>query len=143
MTFEVDLERGKKGEVIVLDQLRKRYPCSTLVEAYKGYDIWVPEMHIGIEVKYDPESNNTGNYLIEYEMRGKTSALLATTAKIWAFYDDQVIVWIKHRQIIKCIFDHKHTYRIVRGPGDSADKKCFLVKKEELKRYAFREETIS
>ena len=134
-TFKQDLQRGMVAERIVLDDLLGIYPCATLVDAYKGYDIWIPEGNFGVEVKYDPASNDTGNFLVEYEMNNKPSALMATTAKLWAFYDDARIMYIKPRAIIKCIFDHKLTHRVITGPNDVASKKCFLIRKEDLYKY--------
>jgi len=134
-TFKQDLARGLVAEKIVLSDLQSVYPCATLVNAYKGYDIWVPEKSFGVEVKYDPMSNETGNILIEYEMNSKPSALMTTTAKLWAFYDDAKIIYIKPRSIIRCIFDMKLTHRVITGPNDIASKKCFLVKKHDIMMY--------
>ena len=52
-TFHADLDRGVKVENMLLDILKRKYPCSTLINAFKGYDIWVPEINKYIEVKYD------------------------------------------------------------------------------------------
>lgn len=138
MSFQIDLERGVEAERKVLETLQILYPCATLVNAFKGYDIWVPELELGVEVKYDPMSNETGNFLIEYEMNNKPSALMTTTAKLWAFFDDTRIMFIKPRSIIRCIFDLRLTHRVIRGPNDFADKKCFLVPKQSLAAYEYK-----
>ena len=70
-TFHEDLERGKAIERKSLDVIRKKYPCASLIDAFKGYDIWIPELHKSIEVKYDPMSNETGTIVVEIEMNGK------------------------------------------------------------------------
>ena len=80
-SFHSDLDRGSKIERKVLDIIKNKYRSASLVDAYKGYDIWVPETNCGVEVKYDPMSNKTGNIVVEFEMNGKQSALMTTEAK--------------------------------------------------------------
>jgi len=89
-TFHEDLERGKAIEQKALEVIRKKYPCAAIIDGFKGYDIWIPELHKSIEVKYDPMSNETGNIVVEIEMNGKASALITTTAEYWLFHDDHV-----------------------------------------------------
>jgi hypothetical protein len=131
-TFHEDLERGKAIERKALDVIRKKYPCASLIEAFKGYDIWIPELHKSIEVKYDPMSNETGNIVVEIEMSGKASALITTTADYWLFYDDHVFVLIKPMSIVNCIFQEKLTFVEFVGNGDRSRKKAFLVPKHLL-----------
>jgi len=133
--FSKDLERGLKVEQYVLERTRKKYPCATLINAFKGYDIWIPEIHKSIEVKYDPMSKETGNFVIEIEMYGKPSALMASTADMWIFYDDEVYFIISRDNIIKCIFDCKLQYKEFVGAGDTRPKKAFLVDKKALFKY--------
>ena len=134
-TFKTDLQRGQAVEQKVVDILRKTYPSASLIHKFKGYDIWIPEINSGVEVKYDPMSNSTGNIVVEYEMSGKDSALLTTTAKSWVFYDDKVFISIRPIQIVKCIFDLKLQYREFVGNGDVNSKKAFLVPKDKLFSY--------
>jgi hypothetical protein len=107
-----------------------------MVAAYKGYDIWVPETHKGIEVKYDPMSNQTGNFVIEVEYNGKPSALLTTTADYWIIYDDRCYAWIKPRRLFECVILNELPLREFIGDGDSVAKRAYLVKKELLYMYA-------
>ena len=132
MTFQKDLERGIDVELKALTKIQSMYPCATLVNAYKGYDIWIPELHKSVEVKYDPMSNQTGNIVIEIEMNGKASALITTTADYWLFYDDNVFVMMKPMSITNCIFLNKLQYVEFVGEGDKASKKAFLVPKDVL-----------
>jgi hypothetical protein len=135
MTFHEDLVKGLAIEKLGLDIYRRECPCATIVNAYKGYDIWLPEENYGIEVKYDPKSIETGNVIVEIEMNGKPSGLMTTTAKYWVFYDDDMFMQISTRNIIKCIFLNKLVYTEFTGKGDKATKKAFLVKKEILYKY--------
>ena len=131
-TFQVDLERGINVELKALAMIQKKYSSATLVSAYKGYDIWIPELHKSVEVKYDPMSNETGNIVIEIEMNGKASALITTTADYWVFFDDHVFVMMKPISIVNCIFQQKLRYVEFVGEGDSKSKKAFLVPKDAL-----------
>ena len=135
-SFHTDLDRGLAIEQKVLDILQSKYPSSTLINAYKCYDIWIPEINKSIEVKYDPMSNKTGNYVVEIEMSGKLSALMTTTASYWVFYDDNKFLWLRPMDIINCIFQNKLTYVTFNGSGDYNSKKAFLIKKELLFKYA-------
>jgi hypothetical protein len=135
MTFQQDLERGFEVEYAVLEIIRKKYPSASLINSYKGYDIWIPELHKSVEVKYDPMSNETGNIVIEIEMNGKLSALSTTTADYWVFHDDHVFVIIKPMSIVNCIFQNKLQYVEFVGEGDRASKKAFLVQKKLLFQY--------
>jgi hypothetical protein len=135
VTFKIDLEKGIKVESMLLDKLKLKYPSSTLVNAFKGYDIWIPEIHKSIEVKYDEKSKETGNIVVEIEFNGKPSALLTTTADYWVFYDGDVFVSIEPKEIIKCIFMNKLHYAEFTGKGDTKSKKAFLIKKDILFNY--------
>lgn len=132
MTFHEDLERGFEVEYSVLEIVRKKYPSASLINAYKGYDIWVPELHKSIEVKYDPMSNETGNIVVEIEMNGQLSGLTTTTADYWVFHDDHVFMIIKPMSIVNFIFQNKLQYVEFVGQGDKASKKAFLISKDLL-----------
>jgi hypothetical protein len=132
MTFQKDLERGILIELLALEMIQKKYSCATLVNAYKGYDIWIPELHKSVEVKYDPMSNQTGNIVVEIEMNSKPSAIITTTADYWLFYDDNVFVMMNPMSIINCIFQMKLQYVEFVGEGDKSSKKAFLVPKDVL-----------
>lgn len=132
MTFHEDLDRGLSIERRVLDIVKKKYPSASLIDKFKGYDIWIPELHKSVEVKYDPMSNETGNIVVEIEMNGKLSALSTTTADFWIFHDDKVFVIMKPMSIVNCIFQNKLQYVEFIGQGDKSSKKAFLVPKDLL-----------
>ena len=134
-TFQQDLKRGIDVELKALAIIQKKYPSASLINKFKGYDIWIPELHKSVEVKYDPMSNETGNIVIEIEMFNKPSALMTTEADYWIFYDNNNFVLIKPIDIINCIFINKLVYREFVGTGDNASKKAFLVKKDILFKY--------
>jgi hypothetical protein len=131
-TFKVDLEKGIQVESKLLEKLKVKYPSATLVSAFKGYDIWIPEIHKSVEVKSDEKSKETGNIVVEIEFNNKPSALLTTTADYWVFYDGNIFLSIEPKEIIKCIFMNKLQYAEFIGKGDSKKKKAFLIKKDVL-----------
>ena len=134
-TFKQDLQRGINVEHKVLSILKKTYPSASLIDKYKGYDIWIPETHKSVEVKYDPMSNTTGNVVIEIWMYEKPSALLTTTADYWVFHDDNVFVSIPPKRIFECIMINEIPLRIFTGKGDTVNKKAYLVPKDLLFSY--------
>lgn len=138
MSFLDDLLEGVAVEQKVLTKIKEKYPSATLINAYKGYDIWIPETNQGIEVKYDPMSNKTGNIVVEIEMNGKKSALTTTTADYWVFYDDNVFAWFKPMDIVYCIFVNKLRCVDFVGEGDSSSKRAFLVPKDILFSHAIK-----
>ena len=134
-TFKQDLQRGIDVEQKVLSILKKTYPSASLIDKYKGYDIWIPETHKSVEVKYDPMSNTTGNVVIEIWMYEKPSALLTTTADYWVFHDDNVFVSIPPKRIFECIMTNEIPLRVFTGNGDTVSKKAYLVRKDLLFSY--------
>jgi hypothetical protein len=134
-TFSRDLQRGIDIENQLLEIIRKKYPSASLINKYKGYDIWIPEIHKSVEVKSDLKSNFTGNIVVEIEMFNKPSALMTTKADYWVFYDGDKFVSIKPMDIVNCIFLNKLTYKEFIGKGDTESKKAFLVPKDILFKY--------
>ena len=135
--FHLDLERGVAVENKVIGMIREKYPCACrILGDFKDYDIWIPEISAGIEVKYDPRSNETNNFVIEIESRDSPSGLMTTKAKFWVLYDDKTFCVIKPSEIIKCIILNKLTYSEFFCSGDNFKKKAFLIKKEMLSKYA-------
>ena len=134
-TFKEDLEVGIAIEQKLVNILLKKYPSTTLVNKFKGYDIWIPELHKSIEVKFDEKSKQTGNIVIEIEMYDKPSGLLSTTADYWVFYDGDKFISITPKDIIKCIFLLKLNFVEFVGNGDTVKKKAFLVPKDKLFNY--------
>jgi len=135
--FQLDLERGVAVENKVIGMIREKYPCACrILGDFKDYDIWIPEISAGVEVKYDPKSNETNNFVIEIESRDSLSGLMTTKAKFWVLYDDKTFCVIKPSEIIKCIILNKLTYSEFFCSGDNFKKKAFLIKKEMLSKYA-------
>tara|TARA_Y100000114_G_C11573502_1_gene237589 strand:- start:139 stop:576 length:438 start_codon:yes stop_codon:yes gene_type:complete len=134
--FSKDLEAGKKYENIVLCMVQKKYPKAYIVDGYcKEWDIFVPELNFGIEVKLDKKSIDTGNIVIEIEFDGKPSALTTTKAKWWVIYDGLKYNWFCVKNIFRCIEENNLTYKKFVGRGDIKEKKAYLIKKKLLFKY--------
>jgi len=135
-SFHESLEMGLKTEEKVLNILRNKYPSASLINAYKGYDIWIPEVHKAVEVKQDYKSEYTGNIVVEIEMFNKPSGLLSTTADYWVFSDkEDSFIAIPVKKIFQCIMLNNLQYKEFIGKGDTHSKKAYLIKKELLFSY--------
>ncbi len=138
-TFYRDLARGKQLENIVLDSIREKYPKSYIEDGYfKEWDIFIPELNIGVEVKSDEKSKYTGNIVIEVEFNGKPSALSTTKAEYWVIYDGYGFNWFKTSNIRRCI--EESNQKLVRfiGKGDTKPKLAYLITKKLLYKYGER-----
>lgn len=133
--FQEDLEIGLKQERILLERIKEKYHSATQIDAYKGYDIWIPEISTSIEVKYDRMSHETGNLFIEIEYGGNPSGLMTTEADYWVIMDRYDYLMISPRNMFRCIIMHRLEWGEFVGTGDSKRKKGYLIKKDLLKKY--------
>jgi len=95
-SFDQNVEQGERAEHDVLKSVQKKYPKAFKKNGhFKEYDIFVPEVGIGIEVKDDSRySSSTGNFFIEYEFNGKPSGISATQAQWWVQLDKEHMYWV-------------------------------------------------
>ena len=104
MNFQSLLNMGIEYEEKVLKTLKRKYPLATrIVGQFVDYDIWVPELHESVEVKYDKKSEQTNNIIIEYERNNKPGDILTTKASYWCIHTASGFLWIKPIKIIECI----------------------------------------
>lgn len=135
--FKSDLEAGLDVELAVLEIIKKKYPCAVQISGkFKGYDIWIPEIHKSVEVKSDQKSQHTGNFVIEIEMYGKPSALLTTTADYWVIYDGKEYIWIRREKIFECVTRSRLRPASFTGRGDTQQKLAYLVPTQIIKKYS-------
>lgn len=136
LTFYRDLARGKQLEQEVLSMVKAKYQSAYIKDGYfKEWDIFVPEIGIGIEVKSDEKSKYTGNIVIEVEFDGKPSALSTTKADYWVIYDGYKFNWFRPKRIVDCIRDNNLKVARFIGKGDDKFKLAYLIKKELLYKY--------
>ncbi len=133
--FQNDLIVGETLERHILKKIQRRYPKAKKIEGYfKGYDLYVPEIGVRIEVKQDMKSQHTGNYVIEVEFGGKPSALSTTEADYWVIFDGKCEIWTtpyRIREAIKGL-----PLREFVGKGDTKSKKAYLCPTERIKNNA-------
>ena len=132
--FDRDLSRGESHEHIVLQYLQKFYPSAYKIDGYfKGYDIFIPEIESGIEVKYDYASNRTGNILIELEFPVGTPSALRTTEAVWWFITDGKDYFSIRPSNIEN-FAIKNNIKAIqkRGDGDAEPKLVWLLPKKKF-----------
>jgi len=135
-TFKRDLKRGKHHENVVLNYIKAKYKNAYIKDGYyKEYDIFIPEVNFGVEVKSDEKSKYTNNIVIEIEFNNKPSALMTTKAKFWVIYDGYSYNWFLTDKIKDCIKDNNLMYAEFIGKGDTKSKKAYLIKKELLYKY--------
>jgi len=135
-TFKRDLKRGKHHENVVLNYIKAKYKNAYIKDGYcKEYDIFIPEVNFGVEVKSDEKSKYTNNIVIEIEFNNKPSALMTTKAKFWVIYDGYSYNWFLTNKIKDCIKDNNLRYAEFIGKGDTKSKKAYLIKKELLYKY--------
>ncbi len=129
-SFAKDLERGQKVEKEILVWVKKKYDDAYLVEGYcKEWDIHIPCDDKGVEVKYDPMSQQTGNLVVEIEYNDKPSALSTTKAYRWVFHTGKEVIVTTPGILFEVIAKNNLQPARFRGPGDPYYKRAYLVKK--------------
>ena len=74
--FEQDLKNGQEYEKKALLLIQKKYPKAYIIKGYcLDWDIYIPELRIGVEVKSDAQYKVTGNFYVEYFCNGKPSGI--------------------------------------------------------------------
>ena len=95
MTFEDDLATGMIAEQRILSKVQGRYPLAFQMQGkVKAFDIFVPEVMRGIEVKNDSKAHRTGNVFIEYECDGSGSGITTTLAHTWVYCTKEKEYWV-------------------------------------------------
>ena len=132
-------KKGDIGEEEILIILQRKYSEAYIDETdipNSDWDIFIPEINVGVEVKCDYESNNTGNIVIEVEMRGKLSALSVTKSKYWVFITGYRYIWIKPIEIYRFLEQHFEYGRVpITGSGDKSPKIGYLVNLNAFVKY--------
>ena len=134
--FKESLKDGQKSEQAILSIIQKKYPTAEMMQGYyKYYDIFVSEKNIGVEVKKDVKSQETGNLVVEVEFNGKPSALSTSRADYWVFDDGESYIWIETDRLRHICREFKQIRTFV-GNGDTKPKKAHLIPKHIIKNYS-------
>ena len=134
--FKESLKDGKKSEEAILSIIKPKYPTAYIIDGYyKYYDIFIPEKNLGIEVKKDVKSQETGNLVIEVEFNGYPSALSTTRADYWVFDDGESYIWIEPSKLRSIVHNFGQIREFV-GKVDTRAKKAHLIPKHIIKNHA-------
>jgi len=84
--FDTSLSVGKlrEAELIEFFQSKGHKPIP-IPGKFSGFDFFLANTKQGYEVKQDWKAHYSGNLVVEVEMYGKRSGLMATTADWWIF----------------------------------------------------------
>ena len=130
--FHKDLGTGQQYENKALQVIHKKYPQAYIKDGYhKEWDIYVPELDIGIEVKSDAQHKSTGNYFLEYYCRNKASGISSTKAEYFFIYLDELYI-IKTDTLRDIFIKYKGTNKDKIG-GDDRKSLGIIISLKELK----------
>lgn len=125
-TFQSDLKAGHIVEKQHLELIKKKHNDAYIIDGYcKEWDIYIPSLDIGIEIKSDQKSQHTGNIVVEIEFGGKPSALSTTKAKYWIFYTGKKSICVSVDDLKQLVTKFKPVKFI--GRGDSIQKTAYLI----------------
>ena len=129
--FVKDLENGKVYEKKALELIQKKYPKAFIQDGYfLEWDIYIPELDMGVEVKSDAQYKKTGNFYVEYECNGKPSGIAATKAKQYYIYLDKLYI-LKTEELKDKCRKYLNTKRDKKG-GDNMASKGIIIPIQEL-----------
>ncbi len=104
--------------------------CNIIDGYFLDYDIYIPELEIGVEVKSDAQYKVTGNFYVEYSCYGKPSGIAATKADIYYVYLDKLYI-IKTKDLKDKCRKYINTNRDKKG-GDNMASKGIILPINEL-----------
>ena len=130
--FQQDLKIGKEYEVKALSDIQVKYPKAYIIDGYcLDWDIYIPEIKTGVEVKSDAQYKVTGNFYVEYFCNGKPSGIATTKADIYYIYLDKLYI-IKTEVLKDKCRKYINTNRDKKGGDNMASKGIVLPIKELL-----------
>ena len=130
------------GDIIeeeVLNFYKEKYSNAFIDNTGKpnsNWDIYVPELGYGIEIKGDYKSAETGNIVVEVEMNDKLSALSVTNSKFWIFVEGYRLIILKPLDIYRFIEQGGYNRSSFIGAGDTKLKFAYLLPHSKLVLYA-------
>ena len=129
--FQQDLKNGKEYESKALSHIKLKYPKAYIIDGYcLDWDIYIPELKIGVEVKSDAQYQKTGNFYVEYFCNGKPSGIAATKADLYYIYLDKFFN-IKTEVLKDKCRKYINTNRDKKG-GDNMASKGIILPLNEL-----------
>ena len=135
--FDTSLSVGKlrEAELIEFFQSKGHKPIP-IPGKFSGFDFFLANTKQGYEVKQDWKAHYSGNLVVEVEMYGKRSGLMATTADWWIFDTKTEFIFITPKQLKDLIVETNPPLRQFTGKGDSQPKNAYLIPVQRIKNYA-------
>ena len=132
-TFHRDLKGGKIIEAKHLKVIQKTYPDAYMIDGYcKEWDIYIPSVKFGIEVKSDKMSQKTGNIVVEVKFNGKASALSTTKSRYWIFDTGVKSIMVEVTQLRNLIEGSQDRKRTFTALGDAHPKDAYLIEQKYI-----------
>ncbi|MBC8430228.1 MAG: hypothetical protein H8D92_02390 [Pelagibacteraceae bacterium] len=132
-SFKRDLSKGKDIERRALKIVKELWNDARIIDGYcKEWDIYIPSENLGVEVKSDEKSKETGNIVIETSFGGKPSAINTTKSSIWIFYTGDKFFLTTPKRIWETIKEKNYREVTFTGKGDYKSKTAYLVRKDDL-----------
>jgi len=129
--FKNDLKTGQLYEKKALELIQKYYPKAYIQDGYfLEWDIYIPELDMGVEVKSDAQYKKTGNFYVEYECNGKPSGIATTKSKQYYIYLDKLYI-LKTEDLKDKCRKYLNTKRDKKG-GDNMASKGIIIPINEL-----------
>jgi hypothetical protein len=130
--FEKELHIGKEVEHEVCQYFQRKYHQTYVIEGkYSGGDIYIPEVNLLVEVKYDIMSDQTGNYCFEIAHNGNPSGLAVTQSNWWVQVDSREYCLIP-TETLKMLIREWRLRAVELISSDNFHKTAYLIKKERL-----------
>ena len=135
--FDTSLSVGKlrEAELIEFFQSKGHKPIP-IPGKFSGFDFFLANTKQGYEVKQDWKAHYSGNLVVEVQMYGRRSGLMATTADWWIFDTKDEFIFITPRQLKDLIVEQNPPLRQFTGKGDTQPKKAYLIPVQRIKNYA-------
>lgn len=135
--FDTSLSIGKIREAELIDFFKsKGHKPIPIPGKFSGFDFFLANTKQGYEVKQDWKAHYSGNLVVEVEMYGKRSGLMATTADWWIFDTKTEFIFITPETIKDLIIENNPPLRQFTGKGDTQPKKAYLIPVDTIKKYA-------
>jgi len=135
--FDTSLNIGKQREAELIEFFQsKGHKPIAIPGKFSGFDFFLANTKQGYEVKQDWKAHYSGNLVVEVEMYGKRSGLMATTADWWIFDTKDEFIFITPKQLKDLIVEQNPPLRQFTGKGDTQPKKAYLIPVQRIKNYA-------
>jgi hypothetical protein len=135
--FDTSLSVGKLREAEIIEFLKaKGHKPIPIPGKFSGFDFFLANTKQAYEVKQDWKAHYSGNLVVEVEMYGKRSGLMATTADWWIFDTKDEFIFITPKQLKDLIVEQNPPLRQFTGKGDTQPKKAYLISVRRIKNYA-------